>query len=448
MNSPIRNFFLLLSCLAILAFPSGCVQEVTTQLGNITRPKSNKETIANSTMQAHMRPIPGVEKDRPRFALVIGNSDYRNVPTLSNPRHDAFDMKKVLAQLNFQVDYLENAPNRRAMIEAVRKFGNVLSHNRDAVGLFYYAGHAVQIEGINYLIPVNAVIKSKVDAEFETLNINYLLQTLDQAENSMSVVILDACRDNPFARGFRGFVDRGLAPMDSPTGSLIVFATAPGKTAEDGAGRNGTFTRYLLQFIDTPGLTIEQMLKRVRASVMQETEGNQTPWETSSLRGDFCFAGCRDPEEIKRKAMQEAMEKLKGEMKAEQQRLEKERAALEAERSQIEKKKVDIQKQAHAAKQAKDTETLESIRKEQEALVEQKRLLEEERARIEEQKVVLTNQQTSAPQKEEEIRRLKEEQKKIEKERAELERLRKEAEKVRKKKERERDKRIMPAVAF
>ena len=169
-----------------------------------------------------------VKEETPtRFALVIGNAKYKNIPTLVNPSNDAYDMKQALAQLGFNVAYLSDARNRRVMTEAVREFGNNLMRHPNAVGLFFYAGHAMQINGVNYLIPVDAIIKGEADVEFETLNVNYLLQTMDMAETQMNIIIMDACRNNPFARSLaRSMGTRfnscmpGLAPTRAVKSSI------------------------------------------------------------------------------------------------------------------------------------------------------------------------------------------------------------------------------------
>jgi uncharacterized caspase-like protein len=371
------------------------------------------------------------KKAQTRFALVIGNAEYKHIPTLVNPGNDAFDMKQALEQLGFEVAYLPDARNRRVMMEAVREFGDDLMRHPNAVGLFFYAGHAMQINGVNYLIPVDAVIKGEADVEFETLDVNYLLQTMDMAKNGMNIIVMDACRNNPYARGFRGVLDRGLAPMDSPTGSIIAFATAPGKTAADGVGRNGTFSKHLLQYLHQPGLTIEQMFKQVRVAVIEETGGSQTPWETSSLQGDFCFTGCPDRAVFEHEALQKAEDEIKRRMKAEQHRLEKERTAMKAEWAKIEAKKLEMRIKAAEAQQRRDQEALDKIRKEQGSLTRQKLLIKKEQDRIEQQKEVLTNENTHPSQKEDEIAHLKEEQERFERERAKLEQIRAEAEEAR-----------------
>ncbi len=368
---------------------------------------------------------------KPRYALVIGNSNYKNIPQLSNPDNDAFDMKNSLEQLGFEVRYLLNARSRRVMVEAVRIFGDELRRSKNTVGLFFYAGHAMQIHGINYLIPVEAEIKGEVDVEYEALNVNYLLQTMDVAKNDMNIIIMDSCRNNPYSRGFRGVNDRGLAPMDSPTGSIIVFATAPGKTAADGIGRNGTFTKHLLKNIKVPDLSIEQMLKQVRIGVIDETHGTQTPWETSSLRGDFCFAGCPSKASIDKDVKQQIEAKLRRDMQEEQRRLEKEWAALESEKALIEYKKLEMQIKAIKARQLRDKEMLEKIHKEQSSLRQQGQLLNIEQDKIEQQKAVLDNRTTNNLQEEADIEELGEEWGELKKEQAETEKIRQQIEKAR-----------------
>jgi hypothetical protein len=164
----------------------------------------------------------------------------------------------------------------------------------DSVGLFYYAGHGIQSKGQNFLIPVDAVVRSEAEIDEESVNLAYLLDRLEEAKNPINIVILDACRDNPFARSFRTAA-RGLAHIDAPTGTLIAFATAPGRTAADGTGANGVYTEELLRVLDTPGLKVEDVLKRVRAGVTKRTEGRQVPWEASSLIGDFYFTAAAPP---------------------------------------------------------------------------------------------------------------------------------------------------------
>ena len=218
--------------------------------------------------------------DQARVALVIGNASYAE-SKLNNPANDAADMAAMLRDLGFEVVQkvdLQHQP----MEEAIRDFGQRL--RRAEVGLFYYAGHAVQVDGRNYLIPVGADIRAEKDVKFKSVDLGFLLAELADAGNPLNLVILDACRDNPF-RSFRS-LSRGLANTEAPTGTLIAFATAPGSVAADGAGRNGTFTRHLLEALQEPGLTLSQVLIRTRVGVLRETNRLQTPWENSSLTGE------------------------------------------------------------------------------------------------------------------------------------------------------------------
>jgi uncharacterized caspase-like protein len=171
-----------------------------------------------------------------RTALVIGNSSYNSAP-LDNPVNDANDMAAVLQRLGFEVILKTNA-NKKAMIGALRSFGKKLSASE--IGLFYYAGHGMQIDGINYLIPVKNNIKESSEVEFEAIDAGRVLAKMEKAGNAMNIVILDACRDDPFKRSFRSSA-KGLAKMDAPPGTVIAYATSPGSVAADGTGRNGTY---------------------------------------------------------------------------------------------------------------------------------------------------------------------------------------------------------------
>ncbi|HVF58143.1 MAG TPA: caspase domain-containing protein [Pyrinomonadaceae bacterium] len=220
-----------------------------------------------------------------RVALVIGNSSYEISP-LKNPVNDARDMAQALRELGFEVIYRENL-NQNDMKRAIRTFGEKLRGG--GTGLFYYAGHGVQVKGINYLVPVGVRIESEEEIEYECVDAGFVLAQMESANNSMNIVILDACRNNPFVRSFRS-ASRGLAQMDAPGGTLIAYSTAPGSVARDGAARNGLYTQELLKFMRTPNLGIEEMFKRVRIAVRTVTQGKQIPWESSSLIGDFYFA--------------------------------------------------------------------------------------------------------------------------------------------------------------
>ena len=217
-----------------------------------------------------------------RVALVIGNGGYRNSP-LPNPVHDAQDMATALRALGFQVIDRFDA-TQKEMNRAIAIFGEML--NADTVGLFYYAGHGLQVKGKNYLIPVDAEISGEVSVRAEAVDVDAVLDQLSTSE--LSIVILDACRNNPYERRFRS-MSGGLAQMEAPKGSLIAYATAPGRTAFDGSGRNGLYTSELLKEIRKQGVPVEGVFKNVRRSVARATGDQQIPWESSSLTGDFYF---------------------------------------------------------------------------------------------------------------------------------------------------------------
>jgi hypothetical protein len=238
----------------------------------------------NRTIRRNNDATTGSER---RIALVIGNADYKNETTLKNPINDANDMEKVLRNLGFDVIARLNA-GKKEMVEIIREFGNLLKKNE--VGLFYFAGHGIQHNGYNYLIPTDADIKKETDLEFETVNAGRILAEMTDAGNRLNIVILDACRNNPFLRSFRSAA-RGLAKMDAPTGTLIAYATAPGDVAEDGKFRNSPYTANLLKYMATPGLPVELVFKRVRDGVIKDSGNRQVPWEATSLKGeDFYFA--------------------------------------------------------------------------------------------------------------------------------------------------------------
>jgi formylglycine-generating enzyme required for sulfatase activity len=222
-----------------------------------------------------------------RVALVIGNAAYQYTAPLTNPLNDAKDMARVLKDLQFQVILQTNA-TLDTMADAVFTFGEQLKGG--GVGLFYYAGHGLQVKGENYLIPVDANIRREDDIKRKTINAGDILDKMDEAKSHLNLVFLDACRNNPFPRSVRA-VSRGLASMSAPTGTLLVFATNPDNTAEDGTGRNGTYTKHLLQYITQPDLEVGMLLRRVRTAVREETGGKQVPWETGSIEGEFYFNG-------------------------------------------------------------------------------------------------------------------------------------------------------------
>lgn len=228
-----------------------------------------------------------------RVALVIGNGAYTRAKPLPNPSNDAADMAKTLRELGFEVISGVNQ-NKRQMETLIREFGTKLT-NSGGVGLFYYAGHGLQVGGENFLVPVDADIPEEDEVAYSAVSINLVLSKMQTAKNDLNIIILDACRNNPFARSWRSFRDNsnsdGLAKLSPPTGTLVLYATEPGKVASDGAGRNGLFTEALLRQIKQPNLEYDQMVKAVSADVWAKSNRQQLPWKEGNTLQDFYFAG-------------------------------------------------------------------------------------------------------------------------------------------------------------
>ncbi len=219
-----------------------------------------------------------------RVALVIGNAAYRESP-LRNPVNDARAMRDKLRSMGFETVYFENLQTRQVGA-ALREFRNLIRPG--SVALFFYAGHGLQVRGENYLPTVDAQLTSEEDVPHQSLNLATVLNTMEDSKAAVNLVLLDACRNNPYARGFRSAAT-GLARVQAPSGTLIHYATRPGSVAEDGSGTHGTYTAALLAQIGEQGVPIEQALKRVTIRVRDSTKGKQEPWMEGSLTGDFYF---------------------------------------------------------------------------------------------------------------------------------------------------------------
>jgi len=218
-----------------------------------------------------------------RTALIIGNAAYQESP-LRHPINDASDMNETLKKLHFETALLRNATFEQ-MDNAIDAFGRKL--RQGGVGLFYYTGHGVQIEGQNYLIPVDTPLQSPSKVKYRAVPVHGLLERMADAGNKLNIIVLDACRDHVLTRSWP---QRGLAVMQAAIGSLIAYSTVPGEIVLDGSERNGVYTKHLLRHITQRGITVEELFKRVRMGVKEETKGKQIPWESSSLVGDFYFA--------------------------------------------------------------------------------------------------------------------------------------------------------------
>ena len=234
--------------------------------------------------------LTGEARAEARVALVVGNSTYEHAPWLANPTNDARLMAATLSRLGFAVT-LETDVTQAGLRRALGAFTDaVAAAGSDGIAFFYYAGHGVQLEGRNYLVPVDAEVGNARDVVLGSVSASDLLQTLELAGGNANLVILDACRDNPFRRATRG-LSLGLARMDAPIGSIIGYATGPGETALDGSGPNSPYTQALADALVTPGLAIEQVFKQVRRRVYEGTGGAQTPWEESSLIQEVVLGG-------------------------------------------------------------------------------------------------------------------------------------------------------------
>jgi WD40 repeat protein len=241
---------------------------------------------APSDAAAVVPPAPAAPDTAPeeRLALVIGNSSYRDTP-LANPANDARAMAFKLKELGFRVIEKEDA-SLEEMRKSVRDFGNQIALG--GVGLFYYAGHGVQSNGVNYLIPVDADIQDETELTSRAFAATEVLEKMDSAKNRINIVILDACNNNPLVRKIRSATN-GLAIMQQGSGTIVEFATKPGSTAADGDGSHGLYSDELLQALSQPGLSIEEVFKQVRMEVSRKSGGAQIPWENSSLLGEFYF---------------------------------------------------------------------------------------------------------------------------------------------------------------
>ena len=249
-------------------------------LGRLLQPRQ-EAPAAEASGQARNLAVAGKER---RVALVIGNSAYPGAGALKNPVNDANDIAAKLKKHGFDVT-VRTDMRHKEMLRSLTDFGDKVQTGTEA--LFFYAGHGMQVRGKNYLLPVDAEIRNEASASSEAVDVDQLLDKLALAR--LSVVILDACRNNPFERRLRGS-GQGLAQIYAPTGTLIAYATAPGKVAADGDGRNGLYTAELLAAMDVPGIKIEDVFKRVRGNVVRKSNDAQTPWESSSLTGDFYFS--------------------------------------------------------------------------------------------------------------------------------------------------------------
>jgi Caspase domain len=231
-----------------------------------------------------------------RVALVIGNAAYAGNAALTNPGNDAKAMGDTLRSLGFTVVEVRDG-SKAQMMQAIVNVKTALQ-GKQAIGMLYYAGHGLQVDWRNYMVPIDAKLSKVSEVPEQTVELSQVIDAFKAAGNRMNIVVLDACRDNPFAGTSTG---KGLAQLDAPPGTFLAYATAPGNVAEDGDAKtaNGLYTQFLLQELKKPQAKIEDVFKRVRLNVRQQSQGRQIPWESTSLEDDFFFnAGLKPTQKL------------------------------------------------------------------------------------------------------------------------------------------------------
>jgi len=356
-----------------------------------------------------------------RVALVIGNAAYINVPPLGNSTNDAKSVSIILRKLGFQV--IEIADGNKVQIdEAIGRLQNLLQ-GKQAVAMLYYAGHGLQLDWHNYMVPVDAKLSQADDVPKQTVDVDHVIASFKKAATRMNIIVLDACRDNPFPGKVSG---KGLAQLDAPVGTYLAFATAPGNVAEDGdeSSGNGLFTQYLLKELQRPA-TIEDVFKRVRLQVRKKSQGRQIPWDSSSLEEDFSFNDGNkhtfNPDDLVREA-KEREAKLRADVEAAKQReaqiareqqLEKQRLA-EEKKTREQELQAQIQRDLEIAQKREiEAQKIADAKKLSDALARQKA---EAEAKERERQLMLAAQEEAAKSALAEAKRKKAEADALEKE--------------------------------
>ena len=272
---------------------AACVQSVHFQMeySSMTTRRHFLQALAASPPALALPNTWAASADASRLALVIGNGAYRDAP-LANPVNDGRAMAELIGHAGFTVSSLQNA-SRADMITAIQRFGDIVRRPETREVIFYYAGHGAQLDWRNYLLPVDAEVNSAEEIKQRCIDLGQLLGEFGEAKGKTFIIILDACRNNPFGNAYRP-QQKGLSQFDAPAGSLLAYATAPGQVASDGAGKNGLYTENLLREFSQRGTRIEDALKRVRLNVRLASQGLQIPWETTSLETDVYLFGNGD----------------------------------------------------------------------------------------------------------------------------------------------------------
>lgn len=289
-----------------------------------------------------------------KLALVIGNAAYRNARPLENSANDATDVCAALRQLNFEVICKLNLATKREFKDAIFEFTG--RTNDQTLALFYFAGHGLQIDGLNYLVPTDAALRTKSDIEDESVQINYLMSELESRHAALNIFLFDACRDNPFVSPIRGYAPRlGMASqLYTPSNTILAMSTGPGQLSLDGIGRNGTFTKNLLKHINTPRITVEDMLKSVSGGTSEEARRygrQQLPQITTSYTDRYCMAGCvetplvtGDPQVASKTQELKALQEMIVQTKAKQAELDEQKTALLKKQTEIDQIKLGVER--------------------------------------------------------------------------------------------------------
>ncbi|MHC2461236.1 caspase family protein [Bradyrhizobium embrapense] len=290
----VRLTSIMISAALLGLFSLGLSGTASAETGGITVGNA-AQTPAQSIDQAaspatSAAAVPGVLRGpEQRVALVIGNANYENAPKLANPGNDAQSMAELLNAAGFEVIAATDL-RQSDMVKVLQDFSDkVAARGPGTVAMIYYAGHGVQLAGENYLIPVDARIATPSDLDGNAVRLVDVMGTLESIPSRMRIVVLDACRNNPFPNV--NDAGRGLAVVDAPSGSIVGYSTAPGMEAQDGSNGHSPYTNAFLRLAREPNLPIEQLFKRIRLDVNSVTDGRQTPWESSSLTSDFYFFG-------------------------------------------------------------------------------------------------------------------------------------------------------------
>jgi formylglycine-generating enzyme required for sulfatase activity len=314
-----------------------------------------------------------------RLALVIGNSNYPD-DYLPNPRNDAGALANILPAYGFTVIHKQDL-NQEQMEFAIIDFGQRLSQG--GVGLFYFGGHGIQIDQHNYLVPIGPQIQKAQLVKYRAIDAQFVVEVMQAAGSSVNIVILDACRDNPYRSYFRS--EDGLAAMKAPRCTIISYATAVGQKASEGTGRSGLFAQHLLKAIQTPGLTIEEVFKKTARGVEKASNGRQVPWRMSSLTGDFCLTACAQKTVDENKALLERVAEL-------EQRLAQASSAYKREKVTLQQQVAELQRrlaQAASASEREKASLQQQVAELQRRLAQAASASEREKATLQQQMVEL-----------------------------------------------------------